>query len=291
MYKSFTGKTKPGNVSKNLTYPNLIARQWMDKDEQKQESLWIKIDDPGWLDILPLSSKEVMVVFSITRENMYNFKAIVDTIQYLNGAFSCEITPYISERELFSYAQVITAAAESNIKFWVLNNLSHFKFFPAETKKVSGHFLYTTNAFTGRVLKDLGIKYFVTSWEDDFLNIKRIALSGLRAHLIVYLFGYPPVVRSRMVNSDYLEKGIITNNRDEKFTLKYESGSMILLPSMPVMNFTVCKKLLESGISNFGIDLSFIKPDKNKWDSLYKCYIEKKNLLDTVKFNFKRGLK
>ena len=36
---------------------------------------------------------------------------------------------------------------------------------------------------------------------------------------------------------------------------------------------------------------SFIKPDKNKWDSLYKCYIEKKNLLDTVKFNFKRGLK
>ena len=297
IYHSYTMKTKPPpSGEKNygkLRYPDMIARQWLCKQENNQERLWVKIDNIDWLEILPLSSKEIIPVLYISRENMYELKAVSDTLHCFSSDFACELTPYISQKEMYSYTEVVNAISESNIKFWVLNNIAHFKIVPDNAQKVSGHFLYTANAFTCRVLKDMGTKYFVTSWEDDFLNIKRVALAGVRAHLIVYLFGFPAIVRSRMIDTDYLAEaqGKIISRTNDSFTLKHESGSMVLLPSVPVMNFTAREKLASLGILNFGIDLCFTKPDKQKWKELFECYTNKKNLLlSATKFNFKRGI-
>ena len=291
IYKEYNGKVRGNTKYQPLTYPDLIARQWQDLLPQPDEKLWVKIDNPDWLDLLPANSKTLAVVLNINRENMYDFKAVADTLQYKGADFSCELPPYISQKEFASYTQIINAMAGAGIKYWVLNNISHFKYFADDLPKVAGHFLYTENAFAGRVYKDLGVKYFTTSWEDDFLNIQRLAQAGLRARLIVYLYGYPVLSRSKMLDPQYLEAGLITNKSNENFKLKYESGSGIVLSEQPVMNFTVRKKLSGLGIANFGIDLSYIKPDKNKWKQLYGSYLDQKNLPDTTKFNFKRGLK
>ncbi|MFH0807567.1 MAG: peptidase U32 family protein [Elusimicrobiota bacterium] len=293
IYKGYNGKVRGNTKYQPLTYPDLIARQWCESQKSEgfqEERLWVKIDNPDWLEVLPLNSKRLMIVLSINTENMYNFKAIAGTLQYQGVNFACELTPYISQKEFASYSRIINAMAGAGIKFWILNNISHFKYFSNDTPKVSGHFLYTMNAFTGRVYKDLGTEYFTVSWEDDFLNIQRLTQSGMRSRLIVYLFGYPPVARSRMLDAGYLEEGEITNKSNENFWLRYEANSGVVLPEMPVMNFTVRKKLSGLGITNFGIDLSFIKPDKSKWKELYSGYLDQKNLPDTTKFNFKRGL-
>jgi putative protease len=290
IYKNYHSTDRTNN-NKQYVYSNLISRQWITEEKSIGHTVWIKIDDPAWLDILPLTNKNVLPVLYLTRENMHEFKTVIDSGQYHADTFACELTPYMNERDLPDYDRIINSLAGSGINLWVLNNVSQFRFFADETIKVAGQFLYTLNAYAARVYKDLGTQYFITSWEDDFLNIKRIALAGVRSRMVVYLFGYPVVTRSRMVNPDYLSENDITSNTDDRFRISYESGSMILTTDRPVMNFTSRSKLSELGITNFGLDLCFIRPDKKKWAEIYTAYSNQENLTDTDKFNFKRGLK
>ncbi|OGS21203.1 MAG: hypothetical protein A2252_05290 [Elusimicrobia bacterium RIFOXYA2_FULL_39_19] len=294
LYRNYT--STPFAEGVKLKYSNLIARQWEPAktavpETAKKEYLWIKIDNTDWLEIITTLQKKPMVVLSMTRENMHEINAIADTLSYFNADFSCELTPYITQKDLLDYEQCIKKLLRAEIKYWVLNNISQFKLIPEEAQKVSGHFLYALNAFSARALKDLGVKFFTVSWEDDYLNIQRLCQAGLRERLLVYLYGYPVIVRSRMADKRYIKEGVVTNALNEIFKIRYESASMVLLPAAPVMNFTVREKLSGLGLQNFGIDLSFMKPDKNKWKEIYKSYIEQENVPETLKFNYKRLLK
>ena len=106
IYKSYNGKLRGDTKYKPLVYPNLIARQWNDKDAEveerapysskrvawgtpMEEALWVKIDNPDWLEILPLNSKSNMIVLSLNRENMHAFRALADTLECHAADFSC----------------------------------------------------------------------------------------------------------------------------------------------------------------------------------------------------------
>lgn len=305
MYSSYAtkldNKHSKGNAKTDYsnTYTALIARQWIIKDKASHSSgrLWVRIDDPAWIELLPENTKNFNIVFSLKRENIHIFNKVVDTNTV------CELTPYISQREIPEYQQIINNMIASGISRWVLNNISQLGFFSTSDgiEKIAGHFLYTWNAFTARTLKDMGVSYFVTSWEDDILNIRKLAGSGLRGYMIVYLYGYPPVVRSRMLTKDtyadpprFLQnlcRGTPENKDNFQVRLVYESGAGILIPNEPVMLFNAREKIGSLGIRNFGIDLSYIKPERDTWEKIYNAYQEKTNFPDSIKFNFKRTVK
>jgi hypothetical protein len=279
-FKTFEEKT--GEEMARLQSPR--------KEEPSQpeiSTLWVKIDDPQWTGLMPSGQK---IIFSLKKENIHAFKELAQETD--PSTLACELTPYISQRELGDYKQHIDFFIASGIKKWVLNNVSQGEFFKGtETERYSGQFLYVWNAYSARVLKDMGISRYTVSWEDDILNITRMANAGLRGRLMVYLFGYPPVARSRMLDSELFENGLASDNTGESFRIEYESGSAVVLPSTPLSLFTARERLLKLQVTNFGIDLSHIKPHKNSWNMIYDAYREMKNLPNSIKFNFKAGVK
>lgn len=294
MYASYAKKTrvraKPAEDYSNR-YTALIARQWIIRDKYIPEHYWIKIDDPGWLDIIPGNANNFFTVFSLKRENLHLFRKIAAETPSNRKNILCELPPFISQRELPEYRQAIDEIIASGINRWVLNNISHFGFFRTPgIEFTAGHFLYAWNAFSARALKDLGVTYFVTSWEDDFLNIRGLAGSGLRGYLVVYLYGYPPVARSRMVTKETHREGIYSDG-DIRFRLIQEEGSGVLIPVEPVMLFNAHDKILGLGVRNFGIDLSYLRPEKQFWKDIFSAYREQENFPASIKFNFKKLVK
>ncbi len=121
---------------------------------------------------------------------------------------------------------------------------------------------------------------------------------GLGKFIVVYLYGYPPVVRSRLITKEMLTEELIkdcSSAHDESdgtsFKPVFESGLALLIPEKPVSIFTARRKFKEIGVSNFGIDLCFIKPGRQQWDTLKNSYNTSENAPGTEKFNFKRLIK
>ena len=77
---------------------------------------------------------------------------------------------------------------------------------------------------------------------------------------------------------------------NQGFRLTRDAGQAVIIPEKPVALFNYRKKLMEEGISNFGIDLSFTDPDKAAWEKLSACFEKNANPAGSLKFNFKNGL-
>jgi putative protease len=283
------------NRQLSQTYTALISNTWKEIKNQTsvevKNTLWIRFENISWLDILPKAGENIRHVFYLTRDNMH-------TADKIPANTVVELPPFIGEREQELFKQCIDRLVLMGVDKWVLNNVSQFGFFnEGNLELTAGHFLYTFNAYTAAFLSDLGVKYFTASWEDDFLNIRKICGPGAGKFMLVYLYGYPPVVRSRLITKDMLTPEIITDHNplDGKHSASlvpvFESGFLVLTPEKAVNIFTAQRKLGECGISNFGIDLNYIKPDNKLLASLLTSYKSAENIDDSVKFNFKRGIK
>lgn len=268
----------------------LLRNRWTRKRGPGPERLLVRVDDPGWL---PLLSPDAGLepVISLDLDNLQPFLRLLERPGPGPRGTLCELPPYIGQRELPDFRRAVRELRASGFERWVLNNPGHFGFFeerPAEL--VSGPFLYTLNAYAALAWGELGVSSFMTSWEDDVLNLRELSRLALGSHLIVFLYGRPPVARSRLLTRELCgtapveEKGL-------RFRRLFRAGSGIVIPDEPVSLFTARAKLRERGVAAFGIDLSFISPDKSSWDSIYSDYRSGSNPDDSIKLNFKRGLK
>jgi hypothetical protein len=300
MYKAFNAKhgagLRPGQPFAQ-TYTSLISNIW--KEQKKNaaasvgtDNLWIRFDNAEWLNILP-SSDNVRHVFYLTKENLHQSKTLP-----VSTTLGCELPPFIGQRDIELYKQAIEVMLGRGVNKWVLNNVSQFELFKAKEVELSaGQMLYTWNAYTAAFLAGLGARFVTASWEDDFLNIRKMCGPGPGKHLLVYVYGFPPVVRSRfltreMLNADKISDHTPAGNAHEHLTRSaffpvFESELGLLIPEKPVSIFTGLRKLKEIGVQNFGIDLSHIRPDKKSWRALFASYNSGENPENTVKFNFK----
>lgn len=298
MYKAFQSKGRRDNRMEQKpiqTYTALISNRWKDlknaaPGEAGEDSLWVRFDAIQWLDILPLTDKNIRRVFYLTKENMHLVGGVAANTLC---NFACELPPFIGQRETALFKQCIDNMVAKGVTKWVLNNVSQFEFFRgSECELSAGPFLYTWNAYTAAFLADNGIKYFTISWEDDFLNIRKMCGPGLGRYVVFYLYGFVPAARSRMLTREMFCDDLIKDRLAPiAFTPAFESELTLLIPENPVSNFTARRKLKECGITNFGIDLCFIKPDRKLLAELFTSYKQLSNPIDSHKFNFKRGIK
>ncbi|MFH1353321.1 MAG: peptidase U32 family protein [bacterium] len=285
-------------------YTAIISNKWkkeiniVDK-AGVSDTLWLRFNDIKWLDVLNKPNNKMRLVFALNLENIYKCDEIISRA---GNEITMELPPFIGNREIKTFRQQIEKMLSGGVKNWVLNNISQLKFFKDEQCVLTaGHFLYAWNAYAAAFLWDRGITSFTVSWEDDFLNMKAMSGPGLGRHMIVYTYGYPPVVRSKIITQDYLGKVLIKANDKSKGNIaeKEETGFFpvpesklsLLMPFSPVCIFSSRSKLKKLGIRNFGIDLSFIKTDKQLLNALLSGYTEQENILNSVKFNFKRSIK
>lgn len=307
IYETYAGKNRHGKIkeiSPPQTYTALISNKWKElkntvSNNEGEDSLWIRFDNILWLNLLPKLGKNSRRIFYLTKENLH----LVDKIpENKIVTVAGELPPFIAQRDTPLFKQTIDKMASKGIKKWVINNVSQFGFFKnMDCELTAGQFVYAWNAYTAAFLSELGVKHFTVSWEDDFLNIRKMCGPGLGKQLVVYLYGYVPAVRSRIITREMLIDDLIKDDTSASakhehgttvsFSPVFESESALLIPEKPVNLFTAQKKLKECGIGAFGIDLSFIKPDKNMWETVITAYDQQENLPDSVKFNFKRGVK
>ncbi|MFH2203139.1 MAG: peptidase U32 family protein [Elusimicrobiota bacterium] len=277
----------------STAYLNLLANQWRRRhSSERAERLWVRIDDPAWLPLLQVEAEAADIVLSLNKDNLHAFIRGAKNLPLPAGRFLCELTPYIGQRELPDFRQAVTDLSAQGLARWIVNNVSHFAFFPVRpTELVSGHFLYDWNAYAALAWKELGVSRHVVSWEDDALNIKELCRLALRGHLAVYLYGYPPLGRSRFMTRDMCGEAAVEEKAGGRFRRSYESGSGVLIPEQPVSLFNTRKKLAGFGIEVFGIDLSFISPDVKRWRDIHAGYLDGKNPAASFKFNYKRTVK
>ena len=307
IYQTYQGRNrrdKRPQQQPTQAYTALISNKWKELKKAApadgaEDTLWVRFDTTGWLDVLPAPDNNSRYVFSLTRENLH----LSDTIPAkMAPHIAGELPPFIGQRELPLFKQCIDKMLGMGITKWVINNVSQFGYFRNSGCELStGAFLYTWNAYAAAFLADNGITYFTSSWEDDFLNIRKMCGPGLGKFVVSYLYGFVPVVRSRIITREMLSDDLVRdrvpvsepseNCTPASFAPVFESELALLIPEKPVCIFTARRKLKECGIVNFGIDLSFIKPDRKVWATILTAYQEQVNLLDSLKFNFKRGIK
>ena len=305
VYENHAGLNRSGKKTEEKTfqgYTALISNKWkelknMPPGGETDDALWVRFDDIQWLNVLPKPEKNSRYVFYLTKDNL----RFADNIpERALPHIAVELPPFIGQRELQIFKQSIDKMTARGIRKWVINNVSHFGFF-TDCEITAGQFLYTWNAYTAAFLSDMGARYFTASWEDDFLNIRKMCGPGLGRQMVVYLYGYIPVVRSRIVTREMLSDDAVGDlaGAPEKhahgtyvpFSPVFESGMALLIPDKPINLFTARRKLKECGINNFGIDLSFMKPDNKAWNAVASAYKLQENIPGTLKFNFKRGVK
>jgi len=293
--KSKNKNRKISTVSQ--AYTAIVSNKW--KKERRAgvpDTLWLRFNDIKWLDVLDNKARRVFAL------NLMNIHKCDEIISRAGNDITMELPPFIGNRDMRTFRQQIEKMLSAGVKNWVLNNISQVEFFKDEQCALtSGHFLYAWNSYAAAFLRDRGVTSFTVSWEDDFLNMKALSGPGLGAHMLVYVYGYPPVVRSKIITHDYIGKVLIRANDKIKGNIpeKEETGFFpvpeskftLLIPFSPVCIFSSRNKLKKLGIRNFGIDLCFVNADRQVLRTLLRGYNKQENILNSVKFNFKRSVK
>ncbi len=305
MYKKYQLKNRgkvvrPYQVSQS--YTSLISNKWNNvkkriRGSSGADTLWLRFSDVKWLDALVRKNKKTRVIFSLNQGNIYHADEI---IRRLGNETAMELPPFIGQREIQPFRNQIEKMISAGVRDWTLNNISHLGFFrDTDCSLSAGQFLYAWNAYAAAFLDDRGVKSFNVSWEDDFLNVRDFSGPVPSERMLIYLYGHPPVARSRILTPDYIGDELIRENdkgskkgKDENgFYPVAESKLTLLIPAKPVCLFSSRRKLQALGIRDFGIDLSFMPPDKKLLNTLLDSYDESENIPGSVRFNFKRGVK
>lgn len=280
------------------TYTSLLARLWIDHKNNfiDDENIWIKTDNTEWLPILLNDFNNKFIIFSINKNNIHSFKNYITKLAFTHhdiqtNKLAIELPPFIAQREINSYKNIISFFSSKNINKYIINNISQLALLPSISEKIAGSYLYTWNAYSARLLKEYNVNHFFISWEDDIVNIMNLCNSGLKKQLMINIFGYPVITRSRMLPKR-IDYNIVTSGKNDFSFKQILEGEMnLLIPDKPVMIFNATDKLKNLGIKHFVIDLSFINPDKNFLEDLMQSFKYRTNLDNSFKFNFKRGVK
>ncbi|MDO9514009.1 MAG: peptidase U32 family protein [Elusimicrobiota bacterium] len=300
MYKSYALKNR-GKVVRayqvSQDYTSLISNKWNSgkKSSPGAATLWLRFSDVKWAD--SLGGRKSRAVFSLTQENIHQSGDIIDR---LGNETVMELPPFIGQREVQLFRNHLEKLINAGVKNWTLNNISHIGFFKEKGCSLSaGQFLYAWNAYAAAFLDDRGINSFNISWEDDFLNIRDLTGPVDAARMLIYLYGHPPVARSRILTPGYIGGDLLMENdrgdkksKDENsFYPVSESKLTLLIAAKPVCLFSSRRKLHDLGISNFGIDLSYIPPDRKLLKTIFDSYDTGESVPGSVRFNFKSGVK
>ena len=201
---------------------------------------------------------------------------------------------FISEDDLKIFSQSINKYFNMGFKNWYADNIGHLNIIPKKASIYAGAFLYDVNSISQRVFKDLNIKCSVSSYEDDFLNIRNRSRFQILPS-IYPLFAYIPAFTSRATVPHFFANGE-EFKLDKNFSLSIFNFKKYIVASIekPFSIFQAKKKLAELNPYGFLIDIEYMPTDfdfKKMIDEIADAYRLELPFKNSDKYNFKRGLK
>jgi hypothetical protein len=250
----------------------------------RRDTLWIKIDDLGWLDLLHNTPCQRLVIAG-DLERLTSFLSDAQRLRIWKSRLVVALPQFIPQGRLAGWRSLINVFKTEGVGSWMCTNIGHRALFDRDALLFADIAPGCLNRACRTALCGLGIKDVVYSWEDDYLNIKASAQSG-----IACLYSTVPLFISRL-HPAVRTGAMVSDPNCNRFHVIESNGLYWLIAEKPFCITHRRAKLAELGIRDFLLDLSFKAPDRNFLSSLIQCYQIAERMPDTDLFNFKAGLK
>ncbi|HEX3020139.1 MAG TPA: peptidase U32 family protein [Chitinispirillaceae bacterium] len=247
--------------------------------------LWIKIDSTEWLVHLQNMGCQ-NVILSASKSAMQNFVENQQAFKIWKSLVWLALPPFISDNEMAEWNKLISVFISQGLNRFVCNNIGQSTLFPSGVELIADNPFWIINCASQKSLKKMGFKYFAFSTEDEYLNLKEcISPDG-----ILYVYSHIPLFISRLRYAVTHDETLV-DSHDNSFFISEKQGLYHLLSRKPLCLTHRIDKMGSLGISNFLIDLSFIKPDGSFLRSIFEAYKSGTKVPGSSMFNFKAGLR
>jgi U32 family peptidase len=251
----------------------------------RRDSLWVRIDTAGWLELL-VDSPCQHLIFSGSSGELENLLHDEQTLKTWRSRLYVAPPPFVPEQETAGWCRLLERCAGRGIRKGVCSNIGNSELFPMGFELVADGALGCLNRASQDALGKIGFTMFVYPYEDDFLNMKACnsqrGIAGLFAHVPLFISRIRSAVRTGTEVADPHGNRFVSA---EAYKLFY------LLSKTPFSITHRRRKLSEVGIHEFLFDLSFCAPDPVFLKSLLDSYKNGTRLPASSLFNFKAGLR
>jgi U32 family peptidase len=287
-YNQMRGAAAVLPVAYKPLYPNvnkIAARPCFTPAAKQRETLWFRIDDAPWLDLLHATPCQ-RLMFAGDRAGMNALLRDDARLRTWRSRLVLCLPPFVPEKELPLWRTLIDRFKNAGVTAWSCSNIGHRALFDKGYSLIADAPLACLNGASQNAVLSRGFSFFTYSREDDYLNIKAAA----SPYGLVYLFGSVPLFISR-IHPAVKPEIPLCDPHQNRFIVKNAHGLHYLLAEKPLCLTHRLSKLSELGIRNFIMDLSFRKVDPGFLQTIIACYKNGTRLPDSSVFNFKAGLK
>ena len=253
------------------------------KPEKQQEKPMVRIDDPGWLDVI--REHEISEIV-INGEAVFGRELPGGP---LRSRLIIALPLLIPQGRVEAVRASVKGLCRKGCRKWMADNPGHLELLmDCGAEIISGPFLYTLNSMAEKSLQRHGVTRHMASFEDDYLNIRDRGRKGSRS--IVTLFGHPPCLITRAPAEKLFDSHEAVSLSGEGFLVHHAADATFITAQKPVALFQHRARLKDLA-GGFMLDLCWLKPSPELWQTVLTHYRECSALKGSERFNFKRGLK
>ncbi len=195
---------------------------------------------------------------------------------------------FIPEHKVDDVAANVKKFCKFGFNRWIADNISHLRILPPDSEIYLGANMYALNSKAGQQFSFQSIKASISSYEDDFLNM-RLCSQYSPLPKIYTLFAYPVLFYSRITSPHFFEQGAIFSSDGFKAACYNHGDYISVVSEKPFSLFQHKKKIRPLGAYGYMLDLSHCP--KKIFNTIYDSYLKDLPVEGTFKYNFKRELK
>lgn len=200
------------------------------------------------------------------------------------------LPPFIPESGIERFKNASLRYFREGFRNWQAENISHFSIIPKGASISAGHFIYSLNSMALRQIKDFKASFYVTSYEDDYINIRNRSCFG-ELPAVMTVFAYVPVFTSAAVSLHFFAEGSKFKNSSFSMSVKRADDYVSFILDKPFSVMQHISRLSELSPAGFLINLEHAPQSKEIFESIFESFVSESPFPNSDKFNFKRELK
>lgn len=184
---------------------------------------------------------------------------------------------------------------------YVVNNLSHIKILNKCYKSISdkktldtltliaGEYLYTFNRYAISFLENMGLRIFISPYENSKKNLLNTYTYKLRGKCILPIFSYPILFRIRGVLPASYDFQYFSDKKEGIFKLNNTTDGAFVISEKPFSIVDKVQELEQDGFTRFLIDFTKTTLSRRQVKAIDKALSTKTPLPNCTRFNFFDG--
>jgi putative protease len=257
------------------------------KQKQNRETVFLRINDLGWLRKIRLEYLDGLIL-NLPANEWSEFNPDAGFLRNNNKKIWIELPKFISETNAEKTRAFCKNLYSKGFRNFYLSHLSQKEYLPKEAYFATNENVYVYNDAAATMIESQGARFWTSPHENEMENL----LAGKHRNALVPMYYYPELFYSRMpVDIKQDSEEVFTDSTGAKFRKRVHDGITIVIPEIPVALFQYKQKLTKQGFSNFLIDLSWQKPSSNTLKKLMLRLKNSQQVQPSNTFNFKKGLK